>query len=84
MLGIDAPERDQPFSKESAEFSQNILTGSNNKLTGQTGGQKRWNIICEWQRYKFIIIKYGYSWHYKRYSADEDYAEAEESARKIN
>jgi len=83
MLGIDAPERDQPFSKESAEFLSKYLNrGATTKVNGTDKEDRSvGTLFVNGRDINLLSVKGGYSWHYKRYSADEDYAEAEESAR---
>ena len=84
MLGIDAPERDQPFSKESSEFLSKYL---NKQATTKVNGTDKEDrsvgtLFVNGRDINLLSIKGGYSWHYKRYSADKDYAEAEEYAQK--
>jgi micrococcal nuclease len=84
MLGIDAPERDQPFSKESSEFLSKYL---NKQATTKVNGTDKEDrsvgtLFVNGRDINLLSIKGGYSWHYKRYSDDKDYAEAEEYAQK--
>ena len=83
MLGIDAPERDQPFSRESSEFLSKYI--SNEAVTKVNGTDKDDNAVgtlyVNGRDINLLSVKGGFSWHYKRYSSDKDYAEAEESAR---
>jgi micrococcal nuclease len=84
MYGIDAPERDQPFSRESFEFLSRYL--NKDAVTKVNGTDKEdrsvGTLLVSGRDINLLSIKGGYSWHYKRYSSDKDYAEAEESARK--
>jgi endonuclease YncB( thermonuclease family) len=84
MQGTDAPERDQPFSKESAEFLSNYLhKDAVIKINGTDRYRRRLGtLFIDGQDINLISIKGGYSWHFKRYSSDQQYASAEESARK--
>jgi micrococcal nuclease len=83
MLGIDAPERDQPFSRESSEFLSKYL--NKQAITKVNGTDKDdrsvGTLFVNGRDINLLSIKGGYSWHYKRYSADRDYAEAEEYAQ---
>ena len=84
MLGIDAPERDQPFSRESSEF----LSGYLNKeaVTKVNGTDKDdravGTLFVNGRDINLLSIRGGFSWHYKRYSSDKDYASAEEYAQR--
>jgi endonuclease YncB( thermonuclease family) len=84
MFGIDAPERDQPFAKESADFLKQYLNqDAILKVNGTYRYARRLGILfVEGQDINLLSIKGGYSWHFKRYSSDQDYASAEEYAKK--
>ena len=83
MLGIDAPERDQPFSRESSEFLSKYL--NNDAVTKVNGTDKDDNAVgtlyVNGRDINLLSIRGGFSWHYKRYSSDKDYAAAEEYAQ---
>lgn len=83
MFGTDAPERDQPYSKESADFLKQYL---NKDATLKTRGVDRYSrtlgvLYIDGQDINLLSIKKGISWHFKRYSSDIQYAQAEEYAR---
>jgi endonuclease YncB( thermonuclease family) len=84
MQGIDAPERDQPFSKESAEFLSKYL--DKEAITKVNGtdryGRRLGFLFIAGQDINLLSIEGGYSWHSKRYSSDQQYANAEDYARK--
>jgi len=84
MYGIDAPERDQPFSKESTNFLEQYL---HKEATIKASGVDRHGrtlgvLFIEEMDINLLSIKSGCSWHYKQYSEDIQYAQAEEYARK--
>jgi endonuclease YncB( thermonuclease family) len=84
MLGIDAPERDQPFSRESSEFLSQFL---NKKAVTKVNGTDKddrsvGTLFVNGRNINLLSIKAGYAWHYKRYSDDQDYAAAEEYAQR--
>lgn len=81
---MDAPEQDQPFSKESAEFlSKYINKDAIIKINGTDRYRRRLGtLFIDGQDINLLSIKGGYSWHFKRYSSDIQYAQAEEYARK--
>jgi micrococcal nuclease len=84
MLGIDAPERDQPFSRESSEFLSEYLNKKATTLVNGTDKEDRMvgTLFVNGKDINLLSIKGGYSWHYKRYSADKAYAAAEEYAQR--
>ena len=83
MQGIDAPERTQPFSKESAEFLSKYL--NKDAITRVKGtdryGRRLGTLFIGDQDINLLSIRGGYSWHYKQYLKDQEYAKAEEYAR---
>lgn len=84
MFGTDSPERDQPFSKESSDFLKQYL---NKEATLKATGVDRYSrtlgvLYINGQDINLLSIKGGYAWHFKRYSSDIQYAQAEEYARK--
>jgi micrococcal nuclease len=84
MLGIDAPERDQPFSRESSEFLSSYLNKKAITIVNGTDKDDRsvGTLFVNGKDINLLSLKGGYSWHYKRYSADKDYAAAEEYAQR--
>ncbi len=84
MLGIDAPERDQPFSRESAVFLSKYLNKEAVTVVNGTDKEDRYMgvLFVNGKDINLLSIRGGFSWHYKRYSTDKDYAEAEEYAQK--
>jgi endonuclease YncB( thermonuclease family) len=84
MYGIDAPERDQPFSEESAEFlSKYLHKDAVFKANGTDRyGRRLGTLFIDGKDVNLLSLKGGYSWHFKRYSSDQQYANAEEYARK--
>ena len=83
MQGIDAPERDQLFSRESAEFLRKYLNKSAVTVTHGYDAYDRTlgTLFVDSININLLSIKGGYSWHYKRYSSDREYAKAEKFAR---
>jgi len=84
LYGIDAPERDQPYSKESTDSLKQYL---HKEATINAHGVDRYGrtlgiLFINGQDINLLSIKGGYSWHYKQYSKDIQYAQAEEYARK--
>ena len=84
MYGTDAPERDQPFSKESADFLiQYLNKDATIKIVGTDRYKRRLGTLyIDGHDINLLTIKNGCAWHFKRYSSDQQYASAEEYARK--
>jgi len=83
LYGTDSPERDQPYSKESADFLSNYL---HKEATLTRKGTDRYGrtlgiLFIEGQDINLLSIKGGFAWHFKRYSSDQQYADAEVFAR---
>jgi micrococcal nuclease len=84
MNGIDAPESNQAFSKESSDFLKQFL---NKDAILKASGVDRYSrtlgvLFIDGKDINLLSVKGGYSWHYKRYSSDQQYAQAEEYAKK--
>jgi micrococcal nuclease len=83
MQGIDAPEKDQPYSKESTDFLKKYL--NKEAIVIKTGmdryGRTLGNLIIDSLDINMLSIKNGCSWHFKKYSKDHEYANAEEYAK---
>ena len=65
MYGTDAPERDQPFSKESADFLKQYL---NKEAFFKQKGKDRYGrtfgtLYIDDQDINLLSIKGGYAWH---------------------
>lgn len=84
MYGTDAPERDQPYSKESADFlNQYLHKEAILKARGVDRYSRTLGVLYIGEKdINLLSIKEGNAWHYKRYSSEKDYAVAEEFARK--
>ena len=82
MYGIDAPERNQPFSEESTKFlSTYLYKEAITKVNGTDRyGRRIGTLYFADQDINMLSIKNGFSWHYKHYSKDKEYADAEEYA----
>jgi endonuclease YncB( thermonuclease family) len=79
MQGTDAPENNQPFSKESADFLKQYLNkDAVTKIKGTDRYRRRLGtLFIDGQDINLLTIKNGCAWHFKRYSSDKDYAAAE-------
>ena len=83
MLGIDAPERDQPSSKESTAFLSKFLNVEGILKVTDVDQYARsvGTLFIEGQDINLLSVRSGYSWHYERYLKDTEYTAAQEHAR---
>jgi micrococcal nuclease len=84
MNGIDCPERKQDFYQSAKNALAGYIFNKEVKLF-ITGRDRSKRIIatvyCNGENINLAMIKNGYAWHYKKYSTDSVYAEAEQQAR---
>ena len=84
MNGIDCPERKQDFYKVSKDALAVYISQKEVKLitTGRDRNKRTIAIVfCNEENINLAMIRNGYAWHYKKYSADTNFAKAEEQAR---
>jgi micrococcal nuclease len=81
--GIDAPEGNQPFGKESKAFlSQFIGKGCRVEKKGNDRYGRILGVLwIEQVNVNVLMVRKGYAWHFKKYSKDKELADAEEIAR---
>lgn len=83
LEGIDAPEKDQPFGKESKKFLMQYkdrdckVTWSKTDKYGRTLG----TLYIDGKNINLELVENGLAWHYKRFSDDIALANAEEAAK---
>lgn len=90
---VDCPEigGGQPYSRVAKQFVSDLCFGKEVKLVSK-GNKDRYGrliavvLTAEGVNVNLELVKNGLAWHYKRYSSDVDYADAEILAkeRKIN
>jgi micrococcal nuclease len=84
MNGIDCPERKQDYYQAAKNALSNYIF--NKEMSLVTNGHDRnkrviATIFCNGENINLAMIRSGYAWHYKKYSADTSFAEAEKQAR---
>ena len=84
MNGIDCPERKQDFYQSAKNALAGYIFNKEVKLV-ITGRDRNKRIIAtvyrKGENINLSMIRNGYAWHYKKYSTDSVYANAEEQAR---
>jgi micrococcal nuclease len=88
LYGIDCPERNQPYYKQ-AKLALGELCAKQLLTVRYTGKDRNGRIIGKiyTNSNSYInlqMIQRGMAWHFKKYSADEQMATAEQTARKSN
>jgi len=84
MNGIDCPERKQDFYKVSKDALAGYIFQKEVRLinTGRDRNKRTIAIVfCNEENINLAMIRNGYAWHYKKYSADSSFAKAEKQAR---
>lgn len=83
LQGIDAPEKDQPFGKESTAFLSQFL--DRDAIVEHYGvdqyGRILGTLIVDSININLLSLKNGCSWHFKRYSKDIEFSDEEVYAR---
>jgi micrococcal nuclease len=83
-FGIDAPEGNQPFGKESRDFISKYMHRDAILVTHGHDQYKRTlgTLFIDGLDINLLSVKGGYAWHYKRYFDNKEYAAAQEYAKK--
>jgi len=82
---IDAPERNQAFSKESWQFLRKLIHKQKVVLRYENTKDRYGRIIgivfINDENVNKTLVEEGYAWHFKRYSDDATYSDLEKRAR---
>jgi endonuclease YncB( thermonuclease family) len=85
LYGIDAPEKGQHFAEASKSLLMKLISHKNVKIVYQQQDRYGRLVATIYQgklNVNLEMIRLGLAWHYKHYSKDKDFAEAETEARK--
>jgi endonuclease YncB( thermonuclease family) len=86
LHGIDCPELAQPFGENAKEFTSNLCFGK--IIMYRMVGIDRFDrtiatvFLEDGKELNLAILKAGLAWRYERYAKRQDYADAEEEARR--
>ena len=83
MNGIDCPERKQDFYKVSKDALAGYIFQKEIRIivTGRDRNIRTLAIVfCNGENINLVMIRNGYAWHYKKYSFDTAFANAEKKA----
>ena len=86
LHGLDCPELKQSFGENAKEFTSKLCFGK--IIMYQMIGIDRFDrtiaavFLDDGKELNLEILKAGLAWHFERYAKRQDYADAEEAARK--
>jgi endonuclease YncB( thermonuclease family) len=87
LLGIDSPERGQPFGQEARRRASRLAFGK--MVTVSYSKKDRWGRVLGevtlpgGKVLNQEMVRSGYAWHYKKYSDDTELARLEDEARSL-
>jgi hypothetical protein len=84
LHGIDAPEREQDFSRKASEALGGRVftkTVSVRKTDTDKHGRTVGIVFIDGEDVNRWLLDNGWAWHFKKYDSNPEYAEAEEAAR---
>ncbi len=86
LAHVDCPEKRQPFGQRAKKFTSDFCYGKQITIE-QTDTDRYRRKVClvyvEGQCLNLELAKSGLAWHFKKYSKDQQYAEAETLARSL-
>lgn len=86
MEGIDAPERGMPYYKVSKDYLGSLcflqMVRIEQESKDRYGRTVAKTYLLNGSELGLLMIKAGYAWHFKRYSSDNQLANAEIEARR--
>ena len=88
LLGIDAPEKGQPFSEKSKEKLAELIAGKFVRIKAQQKSDRYgrlivWAYTPDGEDVSAEMLKAGLSWHFRKYDNSAIYSQLENEARKI-
>jgi micrococcal nuclease len=85
MTDIDAPEKSQDFGQRSKQTLSALIFGKDVKVIYDKLDRNKRILGHTYQNglyINLIMVQKGMAWHFKKYSSDHTFAQAEEFARK--
>jgi len=84
LLGVDCPERDQPFGDTATDFTREFC--GDQLLTAIVEGKDRYGRHLAWIKVgdkdlSQELLRAGLAWHFKKYNDDAELAALENEAR---
>lgn len=84
ISGIDSPENEQAYGKEATAFLTDLMKDKELVVTPDAAdrqGRTVAHVTVEGKDVAAEMIRNGYSWHYKKYSTDQELAKLETEAK---
>jgi endonuclease YncB( thermonuclease family) len=85
LSDIDAPEKKQDFGQVSKQTLASMIFGKNVKVTYEKLDRNKrilGNVFIDNVNVNLKMVEKGMAWHFKKYSSDQKFANAEIIARK--
>ena len=86
VYGIDAPEKGQDFGNKAKQALSEYVYGQDVTIDVQSrdswGRYISYVYTSDGKDVSLLMLKDGMAWHFKKYDSTEEYAEAEEQAKK--
>lgn len=84
LYGIDCPEKKQAFGNRAKQYTSQMVHGKTVEVTAT--GKDRYGRTIAWvaidgKSLNESLVAAGLAWHYKKYSSDQNLADAETKAR---
>lgn len=90
LAHVDCPEKGQPFGKNAKQFTAEFCFGQRvvvaydpGKPTDRYGRVIGVVFNSQQQELNYALVEAGLAWHFKKYSNDEQYGQAEKNARRL-
>lgn len=84
LASIDAPEKNQPFGQQSKQSLSDMIFNKNVEVTitdHDQYGRSVCRIVLNGIDINKMQMVRGFAWHYRAYSSDASYSQAESAAR---
>jgi len=85
LFGIDCPEMNQPFGIDAKNFALNYLNKNIEYISVDMDryGRIVADLFYKGDKINYLLVSYGFAWHYKKYSNDTILAQREAKARAV-
>lgn len=85
LAHVDCPEKKQPFGKNAKKFGSEFCYGKTVKVISEGKTDRNGRLIAEIyfdnRCLNQELVRYGYAWHFKKYSKNAEYAQLEVQAK---
>ncbi|MBT8339505.1 MAG: thermonuclease family protein [Desulfatitalea sp.] len=85
LHGIDCPEKKQDYGQKAKTFTSDACFGKTVRIlpkdTDRYGRTVAVVLLDDGRSLNLELLRAGLAWHYRQYSSDSDYAQAEKTAK---